>query len=532
VLPTERRAAALAFVLTACAGTQPAPPAPEASAPAPAPVTTVEPEIAATSPRYGPEPRVAATSVEARAADAVRARFPGARTSGALALAARDLARRAAEGDASLGRDRLRAALARGLSYDAAPAAYSVAAGRDNAPAALQHALPSKGRASHFGVGAWEDGERVWLVLLTADRKAALSPFPRDVPAGATAVLSGRLEPPLLHPRVFVTQPTGEVWEAPVSGSRAFQARVPFPGAGRYLVEVVAQSGPGGPEVAALLTVSAGGADLERAERAAGDAEPTELLAAEARVVELVNDARRARGLPPLSASPDLAAVARAHSARMLEQRTLAHVLPGSGDLGERLRGARVSYARALENVAVGGSTLAAHEAAEESPAHLGNILAPRVTLIGVGAARGAGAGGRPVVYLTEIFVEPPSAREPGAQAPSELRVREILWSERARARQAPLTADARLDALAREAAERMRRAGSPEAGEDLAQRALGLGRKISAVDVFVASRGDDAARSANVRDGRFRRVGVGVAVGDSARFGVGRLFIAVVFTD
>jgi hypothetical protein len=34
------------------------------------------------------------------------------------------------------------------------------------------------------------------------------------------------------------------------------------------------------------------------------------------------------------------------------------------------------------------------------------------------------------------------------------------------------------------------------------------------------------------VRDGRFRRVGVGVAVGDSARFGVGRLFIAVVFTD
>lgn len=529
---------ALALVLAACAGSTPGPSASEpAPAPPAAPLLGTAPQVSgpehpAASPRYGPEPSVTPTQVEAHAAGAARARFPGARSSGALTLAARELARLAAEGDPSLGRDRLRGALARGLSYDAAPAAYSVAAGRDNAAEALRRALPSKGRATHLGVGTWEEGERVWVVLLTAERKASLAPFPRDVAAGATAVLSGRLEAPLLHPRVFVTHPSGEVREAPITGSRVFQARVPFPEAGRYLVEVVAQSGPAGPEVAALLTVSAGGAALDRPRRAARDADPEDLRDAEARVVELVNEARRARGLPPLVASPELAAVARAHSVRMLEQRTLAHVLPGSGDLGTRLRAARVAYARALENVAMGGSALAAHEAAEESPAHLGNILAPEVTRVGIGAARGTGPGDRPAVYLTEIFVQPPAVRDPGSQLPAERRVREVLWSERARSGKTPLTADVRLDALAREAAERMRRAGTPEAGDDLGQRALGLGRKLTAVDVFVASSGEETARSANVRDGRFRRVGVGVAVGNSARFGVGRLFIAVVFTD
>jgi hypothetical protein len=51
-------------------------------------------------------------------------------------------------------------------------------------------------------------------------------------------------------------------------------------------------------------------------------------------------------------------------------------------------------------------------------------------------------------------------------------------------------------------------------------------------VDVFVASDPGEAVRSANLRDRRFRRVGVGVAEGDSRRFGAGRLFVAVVYTD
>ncbi len=68
--------------------------------------------------------------------------------------------------------------------------------------------------------------------------------------------------------------------------------------------------------------------------------------------------------------------------------------------------------------------------------------------------------------------------------------------------------------------------------GGSLERRALDLGRKVIAVDAFVAASPAEAARSANLGDPQFRRVGVGVAVGDSARFGAGRLWIAVIYTD
>jgi hypothetical protein len=134
------------------------------------------------------------------------------------------------------------------------------------------------------------------------------------------------------------------------------------------------------------------------------------------------------------------------------------------------------------------------------------------------------------VVYLTELLVEPP---DDGGESPltDDARTREALWAERARHGLPPLTADAALDALAREAAAAMRRRDDPGAPE-LADRALALRRQLAAADVFVASAPGEAARSANVRDRRFRRVGVGVVSGDSRRFGAGRYWIAVVYTD
>jgi hypothetical protein len=47
-----------------------------------------------------------------------------------------------------------------------------------------------------------------------------------------------------------------------------------------------------------------------------------------------------------------------------------------------------------------------------------------------------------------------------------------------------------------------------------------------------VAARAADVSRSKNVSDPRFGRAGVGVAMGESGRYGAGLLFIAVVYTD
>jgi uncharacterized protein YkwD len=327
---------------------------------------------------------------------------------------------------------------------------------------------------------------------------------------------------------VFVARPSGEVVDAGGSAGRSFRVPLEFPGAGRHLVEVVAQ-GAAGPEVAALLTVSAGGGPLDPPE-AAPRSDPRDPAAVEGAVVDALNATRRRRGLAPLRASPRVAEVARRHSEAMAAAGRVAHVVPGSGEVGERLRRAGVPYRLAAENVARAASGLDAHATAEESPAHLANVLRLDPTQVGVGVARARLPSGDETVYLTEIFVEPPDDGRESRLTP-DARVREALWRERARLALPPLTADPALDALAREAAARMlaRDDTDPDA---LGDRALALRRKVAAVDVFVASGPGEAVRSTNLRDGRFGRVGVGVASGSSRRFGAGRLWIAVVYTD
>lgn len=482
---------------------------------------------------YGPEPAVRLAPVEARAVAVARGRLaaggPRPRVSGALVLAARELARSAASGEREpLHRSRVRAALARGLGYDPAPAAVLVEAAADSAAEAIAPSLP-RTRATHVGAGAAERNGVVFLVLLASERRAHLSPFPRDVAPGAAPVLSGRLAAGLARPRVFATLPSGQVRETEVRGARDFHARLEFPARGRYTVEVVAE-GQGGPEVAALLTVAAGGAALEAPQPPEVPSEPEEDSAAEAAVVQAINATRRRHGLAALAAAPELGQVARRHSAAMAAQGRVAHVLPGSGELGGRLGAAKIAFRRVYENVARASTALGAHGAAEESPAHLGNLLRPDATRVGVGIARTRLPSGDPAVYLTEVFLTPPDEGDDSPLTP-DARVREALWRERARLHLAPLTADPALDALARDAARAMSRRDATEP-DGLGEQALALRRRLAAVDVFVASAPAEAVRSANLADPRFRRVGVGVVLGDSPRFGARRLWIAVVYTD
>jgi uncharacterized protein YkwD len=393
---------------------------------------------------------------------------------------------------------------------------------------ALARALPRTG-ATHVGAGVVERDGTSFVVLLLSERKVSLDPFPRDVEPGARAVLRGVLGPGLARPRVFVTLPSGAVAEVSASGARAFRAPLVLASAGRYLVEVIAE-GEGGPEVAALLTVSAGGAPLDPPPRPPPAPDPADRAQAEAAVVGALNETRRRRGLAPLTSDPELAALARRHSQAMAAAGKVAHLVPGSRGAGERLRHGGVRYRRVYENVARAATALEAHAAAEESPAHLGNVLRPAVSRVGVGIARARRSSGDEIVYLTELFVEPPQDGGDSRLTP-DARVREAIWRERARLGLPPLTSDAPLDALARDAAAAMRARDETEA-DGLGERALRLGRKLAAVDVFVASAPDEAVRSANLRDARFGRVGVGLASGDSRRFGTGRLWIAVVYTD
>jgi uncharacterized protein YkwD len=165
--------------------------------------------------------------------------------------------------------------------------------------------------------------------------------------------------------------------------------------------------------VAAILDVVSGGPSPARP----GSRQPEPPPESAAAAVRAAIDALRAgHGLGPLRSHAGLDAQAAKHSAAMLAAATLAHQVDGGGDVAQRVAAAGVAYRSARENVARGDGVMDAHRAMVESPAHLANLLAPGLSLVGLGTARGTLPSGQVVVYLTEILVEPRDARPAGAE--------------------------------------------------------------------------------------------------------------------
>lgn len=144
-----------------------------------------------------------------------------------------------------------------------------------------------------------------------------------------------------------------------------------------------------------------------------GSASPAD----EATLASLVNGARGAAGLAPLTVSAALSDVARAHSSAMAASGSLTH----SGNLAGTVGAAAGDWTNLAENVAVAGSVTEAHATLMGSGEHRANILGD-FTVLGVGVV--TGADGR--VWVTEAFaktttVAPAPVLEPApAPAPTE----------------------------------------------------------------------------------------------------------------
>jgi len=345
--------------------------------------------------------------LEAAALARVRASLPQ-RTVPALSeplvQAARTLARAAAGGDPHpLSSSALQAALGAAGVVDPAPAAVVLSARAASLPEALAAASRFRG-ATHVGIGVVVRDDLAWAVLLASERRAELDPFPRRLAPGSTAQLRGRLLE-LDGPRVWVATPSGAAFEVPVeSEGRRFSASVHFSEPGTWRVEV-GGIGARGPSVGAVLEVACG----EGGARAGpgGGPDPLDRAETEARIRSDANALRARQGLRSLQAASALDEQARRHSEAMLAAATVAHRLEGGGDLSTRLAAAGIPFRSGRENVARGDDASDAHRAMVESPAHLANLLAPEVQLMGLGIARGVLPGGQPVVYLTQILVEP-----------------------------------------------------------------------------------------------------------------------------
>lgn len=113
----------------------------------------------------------------------------------------------------------------------------------------------------------------------------------------------------------------------------------------------------------------------------------------EAQMLVLVNAERRAAGLPEVEPDRELTEVARAHSRDMLARGYFSHYSPEGGDLEDRLRGSRVRYLTAGENLALAPTLHAAHKGLMHSPGHRANILRPQFGRLGVGILDGGSHG-------------------------------------------------------------------------------------------------------------------------------------------
>jgi uncharacterized protein YkwD len=109
----------------------------------------------------------------------------------------------------------------------------------------------------------------------------------------------------------------------------------------------------------------------------------------EAQMLELVNNERTKRGIGRLTADPELARVARAHSTDMFARGYFSHYTPERKDPFDRMKKAKVKFSTAGENLALGRTLKICHEGLMNSPGHKANILNPSFGRLGIGIMDG-----------------------------------------------------------------------------------------------------------------------------------------------
>ncbi len=121
----------------------------------------------------------------------------------------------------------------------------------------------------------------------------------------------------------------------------------------------------------------------------------------EARMLELMNEARSGAGLPAIYAEQQLTDMARSYSSEMHQYNFFSHVSPVSGTLQQRISAWGITgWKLAGENIAKAPSVDVAFQALMESPSHRENILRREFNCVGIGVVQGENC-----LYITQEFM-------------------------------------------------------------------------------------------------------------------------------
>lgn len=121
--------------------------------------------------------------------------------------------------------------------------------------------------------------------------------------------------------------------------------------------------------------------------------------AAEQEIFRQVNADRAQAGLPPLELDDRLTEIARQHTEKMVEHKTLSHQFHEEPDVRHRVVSSGVRFDISGENVAYDRDADSAERSLMHSPPHRANILRPEFTVIGVGVIRVGDS-----IYVTQDF--------------------------------------------------------------------------------------------------------------------------------
>ena len=120
----------------------------------------------------------------------------------------------------------------------------------------------------------------------------------------------------------------------------------------------------------------------------------------ESRMLDLVNEERRKRGIKEFVADPEMATVARKHSRDMFARGYFSHHTPEGLSPFDRMTRDKVQFLTAGENLALAQTLTQAHLGLMNSPGHRANILNPSYGRLGIGVLDGGFRG----LMITQNF--------------------------------------------------------------------------------------------------------------------------------
>ena len=371
------------------------------------------------------------------------------------------------------------------------------------------------------------------LVLLLQASHVETKPIPREVAKNDSFVVEGKALADYREVEIFVTREDGVVVRHDLKrrGDQGFQATLSCIGrSGRQQVEITAENARGSTVLANFPVWCGSKAPTGlTVQPSIDDLMPVKTVAeAESLMLQLVNRDRKRNGLPPLSLSTELSAVARGHSEGMRDSGVVAHTSTTTGTAQDRVRAAGIRTSLVMENIARAYGVGEAQDGLMNSPGHRSNLLSDKATHIGIGIALLETPSEGRIMFFTQLFMRVPpvlSAR----QAYKALNAR--IGKEKGHVTERP-----ELSSVAQEYADKVIAPGMPERAASAwrAAQMHGLrqhyGRVATAVVAVLDL--DSIDMDDAFSDAWIRFYGLGVAKGVHPQLGKDTLYIVLVLAE